>query len=244
MNHFNKNQNRLEKWRGFYFQLGLIIAGGLTLLAFEWTTTVYVADLPGERIIDIEDPYTPLPEFERKVEKPKIKIDLPKINPTEIEIVKKDEKVSKEEKKEDPNPPIEFKPKDFTPVVPIEVDEPPVYIAGRMPHYADCEVLEEDERKICTQEKMYEHFGKTIRIPEIIKMKGKAIYKAFVYFEVSKTGEIVNVKLLDDKKNSIPTELQREAYNAVKTLPQLIPGKNYGKNVSVRYSVPINFIVQ
>jgi hypothetical protein len=57
-------------------------------------------------------------------------------------------------------------------------------------------------------------------------MKGKAVYKAFVYFEVNKKGKVVNVKVMDDKKNKLPRELQRQAYDAVQTLPEFNPGKN------------------
>ena len=46
MNHFKQKNKKLEKLRGIFFQLGLIIAGGLTLVAFEWTSSVKI--LPPE----------------------------------------------------------------------------------------------------------------------------------------------------------------------------------------------------
>lgn len=113
-----------------------------------------------------------------------------------------------------------------------------------MPHFKECANLPEEERKACTQEKMYEHFSKKTKVPESIKMKGQATYIAYVYFEVNKKGEVVNIEVMDDKRNEIPKELQRVAFEAVKTLPQLNPGKNYGKEVSVKYTVPFKFTVK
>ena len=81
MNQFTKKNKKSEKLRGIYFQIGLIIAGGLTLVAFEWTSPIQISKLGGEIIEEIE-------------------WDWPAIQPVEIE---KEE--VKEEKKE------EFKPK-------------------------------------------------------------------------------------------------------------------------------------
>ena len=77
----------------------------------------------------------------------------------------------------------------------------------------------------------------------MIKIKGKASYVAFVYFEINKKGQVSNVKILNDEKHKIPRELEREAYNAVSTLPKMIPAKNHGKKVKVLYKVPIKFTI-
>jgi protein TonB len=243
MNHFKKTNKKLEKLRGIFFQLGLIIAGGLTLLAFEWTSTIKISELPGITTIDVEG-MEELPPiiYTKDPEKPKVKH-----SNTTSNVIKPVEKITEPlpdpepEPNPDPDPP--FDPTKWATPPEPDPEPAPLYIAGRMPHYNDCKDLEEEKRKKCTQEKMYEHFGEKIKVPEIIKMKGKAKYKAHVYFEVSKSGEIVNVKMLEDKNNKIPRELEREAFNAVKSLPKMIPGKNHGKRVSVRYSVPIVFTI-
>jgi periplasmic protein TonB len=245
MNHLKKTNKKLEKLRGIFFQLGLIIAGGLTLLAFEWMTPMYSYKLPAPNEIYEEDwEYPPIIPA-KEIVKPKIKAPQPKVNPNQFTVVKTVvtpiDPTPNPDPTPDPDPP--FDPEKWkTPTEP-EADPPRPY-AGTMPHYAACKDLKEEERKICTQQKMYAHFGKTIHVPEIIKMKGKGEYKAFVYFEVNKKGEIVNVKILNDKKHEIPKELEREAYNAVSSLPQLLPAKNYGRKVSVLYKVPINFTVK
>lgn len=243
MTHFKNKNKKLEKLRGIFFQIGLIVAGGLTLVAFEWTSPIYIADLPTPDVVAEEPWDIPVitPEKE-EVEKPKVKEKAePKPDPDKIKIVKDDfkEPEKKEEKKKEE--PV-FNKDDWKEVEKI-VEEKAVLIAGVMPHFKECEDMDENQRKSCTQSKMFEHFGKSIKVPEKIKVLGAAKYKAFVSFEVNKKGEVVNIKILNDEKHKIPKELERQAYNAVNSLPIMNPGKNHGKPVRVKYSVPIVFNV-
>ena len=54
MNQFTKKNKKSEKLRGIYFQIGLIIAGGLTLVAFEWTSPIQISKLGGVIVEEIE----------------------------------------------------------------------------------------------------------------------------------------------------------------------------------------------
>lgn len=247
MNHFKKKNKKLEKLRGIYFQIGLIIAGGLTLLAFEWTFPIQIAELGGVVIEEIEWDYDYVEPFEKEKEEEFIeeKEEESKSTSEEFEKVDDDYKEKEEEKKEEKKQikELKFKEGDWKEVEETP-EEKPIFMPQKWPHYKDCaDAINEVERKQCTQEKMYEHFSNSIRIPEIVKMKGKGVYKVYVYFEVNKKGKIAKVKVLNKDKQEVPKELLRQAYNAVKTLPDLIPGKNYGKKVSVPYSVPIVFTV-
>ena len=92
MNHFTKKSKRLEKLRGIFFQTGLIIAGGLTLVAFEWTTPIHDCDFP-EPPFEAEPPieYPPVTFQDEMPEKPKVKIiQAPKVNLDKIDIIDKD----------------------------------------------------------------------------------------------------------------------------------------------------------
>ena len=61
--------------------------------------------------------------------------------------------------------------------------------------------------------------------------------KVFVEFVILKTGYVDSVKVVQ----TIHPLLDQEALRVVKKLPQWKPGFMDGKNVSVRYTVPINF---
>ena len=107
MNHFKKTSKKLEKLRGVFFQLGLLIACGLSLLAFEWTFPTSLSGLGGEIIYEEEweNPVDPFDIIEEEVEKEKI-IEKPKVDPLKFEIVPNEKKVPKEE-------PIEIKKKEI-----------------------------------------------------------------------------------------------------------------------------------
>lgn len=58
-----------------------------------------------------------------------------------------------------------------------------------------------------------------------------------VSFVVSKTGEISDVKIL----RGIMTECDREAVRVVQLMPRWKPGKQNGRNVNVRFILPLKF---
>ncbi len=245
MNQFKKENKKLNKLRGIFFQIGLIVAGGLTLVAFEWTSPNYMPVLYGEVVDEIEwdiDPIDPFKIIEDEPEKVKKKVEKPVVKTHEFKPVENNEVIPEEKEDKEKEPyydPNEWK----EPKEEVKEEEAPRGDAGRMPHYDECAAMDEFERTKCTQQKMFKHFAKKIKVPATIKMKGKAVYKAYVYFEVNKKGEIVNVKLQGQDKNKIPRELERQAFNAVQSLPQLNPAKHNGRVVAVKYTVPIKFTV-
>ncbi len=237
-----KPKNNLEKLRGIFFQIGLIISTSITFLAFEWTTPVYVAELPNPDIEVEGDFDIPIITYRSTPVKPAIKLNAPKVDPSRINIIKTDPI----DPTPDPNPFVEpdpvFDPNQFNKPEVIEIEEAPLPAAGKMPFYKNCESVNENERKSCTEEEMFKHFRKTLKIPGYIKDLGKAEYTAHVYFEVNKKGQVKNVRVLNSGR--IPIDLEKEAINAVSTLPELIPAINHGKQVSVYYSIPIKFTVK
>lgn len=241
MNSTEKPKNGLEKLRGIFFQIGLIVATSITFLAFEWTFPVYVADLP-KPIIEVEGDFELPPiTYSSVPKKPEIKMPVLKVNPTQFNIVT----TNPTNPTPDPDPfkdpdPV-FDPNKWTKPEVVEPEEAPLPAAGKMPFYKNCENADENARKSCTEEEMYKHFRKTLKIPELIKNMGNAEYTAHVYFEVNKKGQVKNVKVLNSGR--IHPLLEAEAIKAVSTLPELIPAVNHGKEVAIYYSIPIKFIV-
>jgi len=228
MNQFNKKRDRLEKWRSVCFQLGLIIAGGFTLLAFEWTSPVYISSLPGTKIIDNEEPYLPLPDVARKIEKPMVKIKLPKINSNEFEIVKvitKPTPSSDPTPEPDPNP--KFDPSKWNVAPEIDPEPAPVPIAEIMPEF---------EGGI---KKLFQYLSDNTKYPKMAKDAGIQ-GTVYIQFTVGKTGEIKDVKIL----KSVNDLLDKEAIRVVKSMPNWKPGKQSGRTVSVLYNLPITFVLK
>jgi len=246
MNLFQKNSKKLNNLRSTFFLVGLIVACSFTFLAFEWRSSYTI--IPPDIVTTCgAEEITELPPitYRKEISPPTVKIDQPKPNLDEILIIEIDpiDAIDKTDPIEPTTTifnPDEWKIVDETPTSPPL----PVGYVGAMPHFEACKTLPEEERIKCTQEKMYAHFAEKTHIPTGIKMRGKGTYMAYVYFEVNTKGEVSKVKILNDKKHKIPRELERQAYNAVKSLPQFIAGNNHGKKAVVRYQVPIKFTVK
>ena len=219
MTHLKKN--KLEKLRGIFFQCGLIVAGGITLLAFEWTSPNYAYVLPpAENVLDdgIWE-YPPLLP-EKEIIKPKVKITQPKFNNETFKIVKDDKKII--EKKVDPIDPIEpFDPNKFkTPIEEIPTDEPFI-IVEKMPEMIGG---------------LKKYLSENLKYPSKARELGSE-GKVYLRFVVGKTGEIRDVEVL----RGVNKWLDDEAVRVVKAMPNWEPGKQRGKAVSVVYNLPINF---
>ena len=213
MNTTKQPKKSLEKFRGIFFQIGIIVATSLTFLAFEWTSPVYISDLP-EPEYEIEGDFEiPIITYRSTPVKPEFKPVAPKVDHGKINIVT----IDPIDPTPDPDPFVEpdptFDPNKWTKPEVVVEETAPLPTAGKMPHYKDCESSDEIVRKKCTEEEMFKHFRNTLKIPSIIKNLGKAEYTAYVYFEVDKKGEIKNVKVMNTGR--IHKLLEQEAINAV-----------------------------
>ncbi len=86
-------------------------------------------------------------------------------------------------------------------------------------------------------EAFYKFLGKNLKWPfhGDIDVQGRVL----ISFVVEKDGSLTNFKV--EKK--LWPELDAEALRVLKKSPKWIPGKQNGKLVRVRYTVPINFTI-
>ncbi len=93
------------------------------------------------------------------------------------------------------------------------------------------------------------YIAQNIKYPASARDKGIQA-SIFVSFVINKKGKVENVELiraksyiLDGKKkvNTSAPELEEESLRVVKSLPDFTPGKQNGKPVSVKMTVPINY---
>ena len=223
MNHFKQKSKNLEKLRGIFFQTGLIIAGGLTLVAFEWTTPINEIVIPDPpSTVDPPIEYPPI-TFQDDPIKPKVKmIQAPVVNPDIIDIV--DDNVAEPDDKKDPFDVPEFNPDDFLPE-PDPVEPPEVFtIVEKMPGFVGGEKAR--------LKFLYDN----LKYPSIDKSGGiqGTVYLNFV---VNKKGEIKKVKIL----RGVSPTIDKEAIRVVKAMPNWEPGKQRGKPVNVSYNFRIKF---
>ena len=81
--------------------------------------------------------------------------------------------------------------------------------------------------------------AKNVKYP-IESMKNKVQGKVFVSFVIGTDGSVKDAKVV----RSADPLLDAEALRVVKSSPKWAPGKQKGKAVAVKYTVPINFVLQ
>ena len=98
------------------------------------------------------------------------------------------------------------------------------------------DIVEEMPEYIGGVEKLYEYLGDNINYPEQAKdfsIQGKV----FVQFVVWKDGTIKDVKVVKGPHRL----LNEEALRVITKMPSWKPGKQRGKNVNARFTLPIKF---
>lgn len=133
---------------------------------------------------------------------------------------------------------IEIKDVKEEKVVEEVVENIPFFIIEEVPKFPGC-IGNNEELKKCTEEKIrsyvYEKFN-----TEISQELGleSGIQKIYVQFIIDKNGNISHIECRAPHKT-----LQLEAERVVKSLPKMEPGKQRGKPVGVKYTLPIVFKV-
>jgi len=113
----------------------------------------------------------------------------------------------------------------------IEVEEEPQPVVEEI-----FDIVEEMPEFIGGIEKLYEYLGNNINYPEQAKdfsIQGKV----FVQFVVWKDGTIRDVKVVKGAHK----HLDKEALRVITKMPVWKPGKQRGKNVNARFTLPIKF---
>lgn len=225
MNQFQKTNKKLEQLRSSFFLLGLIIAGGFTFLAFEWTTTTHTTVLAGVLVAEIEGDFEYVEPFEIEKKTKEIeKIEVPKLKSFEFEPVPDKEVVKEIEeptKKQTTSTP--FKEGDWETPEPEEKEIEHTFVE-HMPEF------------VGGVKELFKYLGKNTKYP---KRALRANIEGTVYlqFVVGKSGEIRNIKII----RGVNDLLDNEALRVVKAMPAWTPGSQHGRKVSVVYQLPIHF---
>jgi protein TonB len=98
------------------------------------------------------------------------------------------------------------------------------------------DVVEENPEFQGGMAKMYEYLNKNIIYPEMAKENGIQ-GKVFVQFVVWKDGTIRDIKVV----KGVHKTLDKEAKRVIKAMPKWKPGKQRGKKVNARFTLPIKF---
>jgi len=212
----------LEKSRGTFLLLGLIVTLGFVWMSFEYKSYDKYSEMDSVNFMSVEDDVmiiqTKAPE---KIKPPKVvamKIevvidktpDIPDFDFTvetgEDDII--DEPILDEGDDDDG---------DFEPVIFVPVEDQPSFPGG-----------EQALLKYLSQ----------IKYPEMAK-EGSVQGTVYITFVVEKDGSVSGVKLL----RGIGSGCDEESLKIVKKMPKWSPGEQRGRPVRVRMNVPIKFVL-
>ncbi|NNF01364.1 MAG: energy transducer TonB [Bacteroidia bacterium] len=211
----------LEKKKTLFKQIGLAVALGAVLLAFEWKS--YDSSLMDLGELQVDD----TPEEMIPITKPEEKPPPPPPPPAPVlNIVEDDVEIENEIEIE------ETEVDDDTEIEIIEVfeeeeaiEEPEIFmIVEQMPTFPGGEAA------------LHGYLQKNIKYPPVARENGIS-GTVYVNFVVTETGSITDIKIL----RGIGGGCDEEAVRVIRSMPNWKPGKQRGKAVKVSFNCPINF---
>ena len=219
-------QASLEDKRLTYVLLGLVFVLSVCYVALEWTEKevtkydVVDMDFQFEEEIEIqqttqETPPPPPPPVVQEVEVLNVVED--DVETQEIEINTEDDKD------------VEVVIQAPVEVVEEEEEEEVVFV-----------VVEDMPEFPGGQQALFKYLSDNVKYPVIAQENGIQ-GRVICQFVVNKDGNIVDVEVV---RSGGDPSLDKEALRVVKSMPKWIPGKQRGKPVRVKYTVPVNFRLQ
>ncbi|MCQ2312748.1 MAG: TonB family protein [Paludibacteraceae bacterium] len=214
----------LEDKKFTYVLMGLILVLSICYVAFEWTekevTKYEVADteFAFEEELDIQQTQqetTPPPP------PPPVK-EVEVLNVVEDDVETETIEISSEDNNTDTvviAPPVQ---------VEEEEEEVVFVIVETMPEFPG------------GQQALFKYLSENIKYPAIAQENGIQ-GRVICQFVVNKDGAIVDVEVV---RSGGDASLDKEAIRVIKSMPKWKPGKQRGKAVRVKYTVPVNFRLQ
>ncbi|NLK92073.1 MAG: energy transducer TonB [Bacteroidales bacterium] len=215
----------LENKKTMAILIGLVLALGIMFIAFEWSKNeikVYDDAIQGEFVEDEEmievtfrdaPPPPPPPPIQETVLS-----DIIDIRDDKEDIQTKDF-----DSEDDKNKKVVIQAPIAAPVEDPEENRIHV-VVERMPEFPGGEAA------------MSQFINRTIRYPVIAQENGIQ-GRVVVQFVVNTDGKIVDVEVV----RGVEESLDKEAVRVVKAMPPWNPGRQGGKNVRVKYTLPIRF---
>ena len=216
----------LEDKKLIYTLMGGVLVLSICFVAFEWTEKevtkydVVDQDFLIEEEIDIqqttqETPPPPPPPAVQEVEILNVVDDDVKTESVEIKT------------EDDKDVEVVIAPPVEAPVV-EEVEEEIFVVVESMPEFPG------------GQQEMMKYIAENIKYPVIAQENGIQ-GRVICQFVIEKNGSVTDIQVV---RSSGDASLDKEAERVIKTMPKWKPGKQRGKPVRVKYTIPVSFRLQ
>ncbi len=229
----------LENHNKQFMLMGLALALIMIYIGIEWKTfdrtiaDLGIADVAAEEEIDI-----PITERIQEVKPP----PPPPPAPEKIEIVEDETEIEEtilESTETDETEAVEVE--EIVEIVEEEevVDDVPFAIIETVPTFPGCKGTNE-QKKQCMVDEITKHVNRkynTGLAGDLGLTPGKK--RVYVQFKIDKTGKVTDVVARGPH-----ARLEKEAIRVVEMLPDMTPGKQRGRPVGVKYTLPITLLVE
>lgn len=219
----------LETKKMTWHLMGYVIVLSLMFVAFEWSERDKKIDLSGQvQDIVAEEEMIPITEQQATPPPPPPPQEVQKVEEV-LKIVENDVQVEATEiaSSEDDNTAVEIK-EVAAPVVVEEVVEEEIF-----------QVVEEMPSFPGGMGELMKFLGNNIKYPAVAQENGIQ-GRVIIQFVVEKDGSVANPVVV----KGVDPALDKEALRVVKSMPKWTPGKQRGKAVRVKYTVPVTFRLQ
>jgi protein TonB len=215
----------LENKKSIFFLVGLVLALVTVLMAFEWKTNeTVVVNIPirGDYVQEDHIFIPTTPYKDKEIPKPVLSVPYIEIvdNNTEVDMI------------------IDLFSSEPTDELLFNIDE--------LVYHSDNNKYDKEEEILLIAEEMpmfpggnralLSYLSGNVKYPLIAQENGIQ-GKVFIQFVVDEQGSISEVQVL----RGVDVALDNEALRVVRQMPKWKPGRQGGKAVKVRYTVPISF---
>lgn len=228
----------LENHNKQFMLLGLALALLVIYIGIEWKTfDRNIADLGLANLDQEEEIEIPITERIQEIKPP----PPPPPAPEKIEIVEDEEEIEEtvlESTETDESEAIEVEEIEEVEEE-EEIDDVPFAIIEEVPVYPGCKGTNAQKKK-CFSAAIQKHVNRkynTGLAGDLGLAPGKK--RVFVMFKIDKKGKIVDVRARGPH-----ARLEKEAIRVISLLPDMTPGKQRGRSVGVKYTLPITLIVE
>ena len=234
-------------FRNTFLAYGLLVAIGLMIVAFSWTTyekeTDYSLLLGGigdeiemETPRTVEPPPPPPPPPPSPANMQIVETDLPDIETVEFEDMSISQDTELEGKVAPPKKAAPPPPPPPPPAPKVDVKE--IFkVVEEQPTFKGCEdISDKMERKTCADAKLMAFIYEHIKYPPTAR-ENNITGMVVVQFVVEPDGSISNISVVRD----IGAGCGEEAMRVIKKMPAWNPGKQRGRAVRVMFTLPVRF---
>ena len=216
----------LQNKRGLLLEIGLVVALILVIAAFAYTPKEYRIEKPDLNYAPVEEEITEITRQDQKPPEPPKKVEV-KVIADLLQVVTNDTKITTE---------VDFAEFDENTEViqQVEVaeetieDDQPFLIAETMPSFQGGDL-----------NTFRNWVQQNVKFPQIALENGIQ-GRVSCSFVVNKDGSIVDAEVI----RGVDPSLDKEALRVINSMPKWSPGKQRGKPVRVKYTVPVTFRLQ